>query len=116
MNRLLLVDYQKRSLVSQTNSMYQIVGFGRDSTLIEDLGRLPAVWEREIIFHCKSILHLGILYFLFFSFIFVTRKIEGKQPQSSKKQNQSIAGHATEVRPGTARLRLCGTKSETHLA
>ena len=32
MNRLLHVDCQKRFLVSQTNSMYQIAGFGRGST------------------------------------------------------------------------------------
>ena len=32
MNLSLLVDCQKRFTVSQTNSMYQIAGFGRGST------------------------------------------------------------------------------------
>ena len=32
MNRLLHVDCQKRFPVSQTNSMYQVAGFGRGST------------------------------------------------------------------------------------
>ena len=61
MNRSLLVDCPERFPVSQTNSMYQIAVFGRGSTYIEDLERLPADWEREIIFHCKSIPHLEIL-------------------------------------------------------
>ena len=41
--------------------MCQIAGFGRGSTEIQDLERLQADCEREIIFHCKSILHLGII-------------------------------------------------------
>ena len=61
MNRLLLVGCQKRFLVSRTNSMYQVAGFGRGSTKINDLERLPADWEREIIFHCRSILYLEVL-------------------------------------------------------
>ena len=59
MNRLLHVDCQKRFPVS--HSMYQVAGFGRGSTLLEDLEPLPADWEREIIFHCKSALYLEIL-------------------------------------------------------
>ena len=47
--------------VSQTNSMYQVASFGRGSTKIQDLERLVVDWEREIIFHCNSILHLEIL-------------------------------------------------------
>ena len=62
MNRLLRVDCQKRFPVSQTNSMYQVAGFGRGSTLLEDLEPLPADWEREIIFHCKPAQNLEILW------------------------------------------------------
>ena len=36
--------------------MYQVAGFGRGSALTKDLERLPADWEREIIFHSKSII------------------------------------------------------------
>ena len=61
MNRLLLVDCQKSFPTSQSNSVYQIAGFGRGSTWIDDLERLLADWERETNFHCKSILHLDIL-------------------------------------------------------
>ena len=41
--------------------MYQIAGFGRGSTSIKDLERLPADWEREVLVHCKSIPYLEIL-------------------------------------------------------
>ena len=34
----------------------KVGGFGRGSTLLEDLERLPADWERETLFHCKSTL------------------------------------------------------------
>ena len=54
MNRSLLVHCQKRFPVSQTNSMYQVAGFGRGSTWIEDLERLQADCEREIIFHSAN--------------------------------------------------------------
>ena len=57
--RLLLVHCQKSFPVSQTSSMYEIAGFGRSSEF-EDLERLPADWEREVIFHCKSTLSLEI--------------------------------------------------------
>ena len=40
--------------------MYQVAGFGRGSTWIEDLERVSVDWEREIISHCKSILNLEI--------------------------------------------------------
>ena len=50
MNRVLLVDGQKRFTVSQTNSMYQVTDFDRGSTQLEDLERLLADWERGIIF------------------------------------------------------------------
>ena len=45
MNRTWDVDYQKRFPVSQTNSMYQVACFGRGSTQIVDLERLPVDWE-----------------------------------------------------------------------
>ena len=41
------MDCQKRFPVSQTNSMYQVAGFGRGSTWLEDMERLPADWERD---------------------------------------------------------------------
>ena len=41
--------------------MFQVAGFGRGSTKIKDLERLPADWEREINFHSKSILYLEVL-------------------------------------------------------
>ena len=44
--------------LSQTISMYQIANLGRGSTHLEDLERMLADWEREIIFHCKSPLYL----------------------------------------------------------
>ena len=50
------------SPVSQTNFMCQIAGLGRGSRQIENLERLPVDWEREIIFHFKSILHLRTLW------------------------------------------------------
>ena len=41
--------------------MYQMACFGRGSTQIVDLERLPVDWEREKIVHCNSILSLGVL-------------------------------------------------------
>ena len=61
MNRLLHVDSQKRFPVSQTNSMYQVASFGRGSTQLEDLERLPVDWAREKFFNCNSICYLEIL-------------------------------------------------------
>ena len=43
------------------SSMCQFAGNGRGSAYHKDLEQLPVDWERGIIFHCKSILHLGIL-------------------------------------------------------
>ena len=47
------VDCQKRFLMYQANSMYQVADLGRGSASDKDLERLPADWERGIIFHCK---------------------------------------------------------------
>ena len=66
---------KKRFPVSQTNSMYQVACFGRGSTWIEDLERLPGDWEREILFHCKSILHLEILSNHFFNSPFLVNPV-----------------------------------------
>ena len=40
--------------------MFQVADFGRGSASHKDLEQLPIDWEREIIFLCKSILHLEI--------------------------------------------------------
>ena len=61
MKQALHVDCQTHFPVSQTNSMYQVASCGRGSAWIEDLERLPADWENEIIFHCKLILYHEIL-------------------------------------------------------
>ena len=50
------------SMFHVSSSMYQVGGFGRGSASHKDLERLPVDWERGIIFHCKSILHLEILW------------------------------------------------------
>ena len=41
--------------------MYQDAGFGRGSAYHKDVEQLPVDWERGILFHCKSVLHLEIL-------------------------------------------------------
>ena len=61
MNRACDVDCQKKFPCVPDNSVYHGACFGRGPTLIEDLAQLPADWEREIIFHCKSIVYLDIL-------------------------------------------------------
>ena len=61
MNRLVLVDCEKRFPMYQASSMCQVAGVGRGSTYHKDLEQLLVDWERGIIFNCKLILHLGFL-------------------------------------------------------
>ena len=62
MNRLVQGNCQKRFPLYQASSMYQVAGFGHGSADHKDVEQLPGDWERVIIFHCRSILHLGILW------------------------------------------------------
>ena len=57
-NRLLHVDCQTRFQMYQANTMYQIADVGRGSASHKDLEQLPVDWDRGVIFHGKSILHL----------------------------------------------------------
>ena len=45
----------------QASSMYQVAFFGRGSAYHKDLEQLPVDGERGLLFHCKSIIHLGNL-------------------------------------------------------
>ena len=45
--------------------MFQVADFGRGSASHKDLEQLPVDWERGIIFQCKSILHLEIIFHSF---------------------------------------------------
>ena len=61
-NRLLSVDCQNRFPMYPASSMYQVAGFfGRGSAHHKNLEQLPVDWERGIIYHRKSIVHLEIL-------------------------------------------------------
>ena len=51
---------KKRFPMYHASSMFQVAGFGRGSAYHEDLEQLPV--DRGIIFNCKSILHLGIIW------------------------------------------------------
>ena len=45
--------------------MFQVAENRRGSASHKDLEQLPVDWERGIIFHCKSILHLEIIFHSF---------------------------------------------------
>ena len=80
-NRLPHVDRQKRFPMYQANSMYQVANSGRGSAYHKDLEQLPVDWERGIIFHCKSMLHLEILLNQSYnSFFLATRVLEKQAP------------------------------------